>query len=303
MTPRSGLPRATSATASCCTAPVIVPTIVPGDSGGADRAEPCRALGDDAGHVGQRLDVVDECRRRERLVVGTGHLDIGGQATARRPRLRRSRRPRRRPDGTEARSWKRGSAVEHFEERGLLAVEVLARALDDRHLHFIAPARLRDLVDRCPQPRDLGREPRLGRHDHRRRTDRPRRDERSFEDGVGIGAQDRTVFERARLPFRGVHHHRGGHNRRRIASDGAPLLAGRKASATASTEPRRVDLVDEHSRRDLSGRLECCTPARRQVVGEGAEWLRRQDSVPTSTWLIRSRKERSRHRTRPPSST
>ena len=102
--------------------PETVQTSEPGDVVGAERAEPVGAVGDDAGHVRERLDVVDERRDARRRVGRTGELDAGGAAAG----LRRRRygqlldaAPERRRDRGERRS-----AVEHLEQRGLLAVEV-----------------------------------------------------------------------------------------------------------------------------------------------------------------------------------
>ena len=57
--------------------PLTVQTTVPGDVGRADRAEPVGPVGQDAGDVGERLDVVGQRRRRAGAARRAGHLDPG----------------------------------------------------------------------------------------------------------------------------------------------------------------------------------------------------------------------------------
>ena len=90
-------------------------------------------------HVGERLDVVDQRRRRVVVVAGPGHLDVRGQTAAgvdvgRRLDDLAHAAPVRRRDARE-----RVAAVDRLEQRGLLAVEVLVRALEDVDLDAVAP--------------------------------------------------------------------------------------------------------------------------------------------------------------------
>ena len=104
--------------------------------GGAHRAEPVGAAGEDVRHVGQRLDVVDERRVRARR--------RGGSAPASRPPSPCCGRGREQPVlvGREP-AGQRRLALDHLEHRLLLAEQVLVGAGDDGDG---AVAR------RCPRP-------------------------------------------------------------------------------------------------------------------------------------------------------
>src|SRR4029078_243019 len=105
-----------------------------------------RTPGDDRRDVGHRLDVVDQYGWGD-AVVGAGHLYLRRQ-TATRLRLRLSGHHfvdaaavRRRDTG------ERRPAVDHLEQRCLLAIEVLPRAFDDADHDGAAPARGAGLGD------------------------------------------------------------------------------------------------------------------------------------------------------------
>ena len=162
----------------------------------------------------------------------------------------------------------RVAAVDHLEQRRLLAVEVLARALEDPELHVIGPPGGFDLGDRRAQEGDLVGEVALGGDDHLVGTDRQCADERAFDDRERVGADDGAVLERARLALRRVHDDGRRFELRAVARDGVPLAPGGETGAAASTEPRARDLVDDALGTERSRSLEPTTAARRDVGGE-----------------------------------
>ena len=211
MASRSGVPIGISATPARFVEPLTVHTIVPGDSLGAERAEPVGAVGDDPGHVGDRLDVVDQRRRGLGL---PGHQHRGGE-----PALARrvvdvlddlgGAAPPRRGDARERRT-----AGDRLEQGGLLAVEVLPWPLEDGEDAAIDPPGRLHLGDGPLDPLDLADERRLEGDHRRRRADRPGRDHGTLEHGVGVGPQDRPVLERPRLALRAVDDDRRRQRRR-----------------------------------------------------------------------------------------
>ena len=151
---------------------------------GAELPEPVGAVAQDGGDVGEGLDVVGQRRRRHRLAGRARHLDVGGGAGARRGvglplEDLVDASPVGRGDAGERRS-----AVDHLEQRGLLAEQVLLGSGDQRDGHGVGPARGVDLGDGGPQPLGLGRERRLGGDDHRVGADGVGRDQRALEHAV-----------------------------------------------------------------------------------------------------------------------
>ena len=106
-------------------------------------AEPLRAARQDPRDVRERLDVVDQRGRRLGVGIGSGHLDVRRQAAVgadvggRLDDLAHAA-PVRRRDARE-----RIPAVDRLQQRGLFAVEILVRAIEDRDLDPVDPARAR----------------------------------------------------------------------------------------------------------------------------------------------------------------
>ena len=171
-----------------------------GGLGRADLAEPGRPLGQDAGDVGEGLGVVDQRRGGRGLPAGRGHDGAGG-------------RHRVTADVVDAVAEGRGDAgerlpaVDHLEERGLLAVEVLGRTLDDDEI-AVRPAGVLHLGQGGTEPFELGLERRLEGEDDPLGVDRLGGDEGPFDDPVGVAAQQHPVLEGSRLTLGGVDHDR-----------------------------------------------------------------------------------------------
>ncbi len=101
--------------------------------------------------------------------VGVGRHDLGVAAAVRRVDPR-----------------KRKPSVGDFEQRGLLAVQVLLRSLDDFDRHAAQPTGGGHLVDRLADASDDGRELGLGADEYLVGVDRMRGDQRAFEDLDGL---------------------------------------------------------------------------------------------------------------------
>ena len=235
--------------------------------GRADRAEPFRSVDEDAGHVGDRLGVVDERRRGDR--VGARHLDAGrrGRAVA---------RPRRRRGGTAARAEGRAPVP-----RAPRAAPSPRRTGTRRALPAPRP--------RCPRsiPRRRSRPPLLAARrisspklrlqcDHDPiSTDGVGGDERAFEHAVRVAAQYLAILERSRLTLGGVDDDRCGEQWRCVGRDGAPLAAGREPAATPPAQPRRLDLVDDGRRAEPPRRVQPLAAAAVDVRLQGRDrfWI------------------------------
>ena len=203
--------------------------MVPGRLGGAHRAEPVGAAGEDVGHVGQRLDVVDErrvraaaarpepwCRLPPELRCGGEQAVLVGREPARQRRL----------------------ALDHLEHRLLLAEQVLVGSGDDGDLAVGAdPGRL-ELLHGAGDRLDLALEAALEADERLVGADGERGDDDAFDELVRVGAQQGAVLERARLALGAVAHDvPAGPGLRR---DAGPLPTGREPAAAAAAQPGRA---------------------------------------------------------------
>ena len=166
---------------------------------GAELPEPVGAEAHDAGHVGERLDVAGQRRRRDRLGARARHLDVRGGAAAGVDVVGMLEHlvdafPVRRRDARERRT-----AVDDLEQRGLLAEEVLLGTGDHRDRHRRRPALGVDLGDRGLEAAHHAGERRLGGDDHRVGADRVGGDERTLEHPVRVAQEDLTVLEASRV--------------------------------------------------------------------------------------------------------
>ena len=176
----------------------------------------------DVRHGRQRLDVVHDGRLRVEA------LDRG----------------ERRPDARHA-----ALALERFEQRGLLAadvraraavhddVEVEARAEDVLAEEALARARRRS---RAIEPFVAERELAAQVDEREVALDRVRRDRDALDELVRIALDEHAVLERRRLAFVGVHHEVA---RERVGRQERPLLRGREAGAAAAAQPRHLHLL------------------------------------------------------------
>jgi hypothetical protein len=198
----------------------------------------------DGGHVGQRLDVVDQ-----RGVVGRGP---GEQPLDERA-------------GHPGQGW---ASLDHLLQPGLLPEQVPIRAQDD--LHRNAPERVRvlHLPKRPGQGLDLGGEGLLQADVGAFGTDRVGRDGQPLQDLVGVGPQQQPVLEGGRLPLGGVAHHIAGAGP--DPPDGPPLLPGREPRTSPAAEPASCHLLDNGNGPGGQGSLEPAASAGGLVVAEGA---------------------------------
>ena len=147
ITSRSRLPIATSPTPGRSTSPVTVTTIVPGDSGvPTDRNQPAPFS-----------MIAGTFASVSTLFARTGGASVSSSAvaistSAARPlseptssSVSTSTTPRR-SGGRDPRE--RGPTIDDFEQRRLLAVQILGWSLHDRDRHVLRPAHVRELVDR-----------------------------------------------------------------------------------------------------------------------------------------------------------
>ncbi len=188
-----------------------------GLAGGAELAEPRRAVARDQRDVGERLDVVDQ-RRAAADTLFEGH--------------------RRRERGLG------GAAAEVVDERRLLPGDVVAG--HRRQAQGAASARRRrgPFLDRARHAPDAG----VGRlahaHDQLIRADGlARRGSAPSSTRCGSDSQQRAVLQARRLALGGV-----GHDDRAAAraGDGAHLGGRGERRAAAPEQARALDLLDQH---------------------------------------------------------
>ncbi len=164
--------------------------------------------------MGQRLDILHERR-------ATGD-----------PALRRPRRD----EGRLARS-----AVEHADERGLLAGEEAAGRGHDADPRAVAPFAQGDL-GRAQRPPGLRRDG----DDDLAGPDGVRGGERAVEHGVRRALEQQTVLGAHRLALGAVGH---DHAAPSLAGDGLELGGRGERAPAASAQPRGADLADQRVRR------------------------------------------------------
>src|SRR5262249_38425813 len=160
---------------------------------GTDLAEPIGAFGQQRRDIGDRLDVADH-RRWRAEVIGFGHdrarrlfgtwTEVVDTVTER---------------WRDARKW--WTAVEHFQQCGLFAEQILRRSGRDAEGHVLAPAGLVAFGHGALYSFPFAAERALQCDDGTVGANGERRDQRTLDDGVGIGAQQCAVLERARLTF------------------------------------------------------------------------------------------------------
>ena len=242
ITSRSGVPSSNSPTPARSVRPLTVHTMVPGDSGGAHATGRPR---DRRGRWPGTLASVSTLFTS--VAVGGLH------AVAVRRRHPRERRV----------------AVEHLEQRGLLAEQVAVGAGDAAQLDAVGPAAVRrsSSMAVCTRLATAVAE-RFMPDDHPVGADGVGRDERALEHLVRVAAQQRAVLERAGLALGAV-----DDDGRRLAAaqpgDGAPLGAGREPGAAPPAQPRGLDHLDEGRRLDGPGGLERPPAAARLVRPPG----------------------------------
>ena len=211
--------------------PVTVHTIVPGDSSVPSVRNQSAPRAMMRGDVGERLDVVDQRRRRVGVAVGTGHLDVGRQAAAGADVGRRLDDLVARPAGTAARcagtdSGRRSSRAARSPRRRGTRSGLRRRSISTPSAQ---PAAV-DLVDRGRRraPTSAANERFVATMIWSAPTARAR-DQRALDHLVRIVPQDRAVLEGARLTFGRVDDHRGALEVGAVVAHGAPLAAGREA--------------------------------------------------------------------------
>ena len=186
------------------------------------------------------LDVVDHGRvglgtRRHRTISG---LPPDSEISREETELVRRQQARQRV-----------ASLDHFEQRLLLAVEVVVGTLDDVDAELLQQTRRGQIDGGALQCLDLANVRALGRQVHRAGADRERSDGRTFDDAIRIESHQRAVLERGRLTLGTV-----GDNEPRARATvayGRPLSTGREAGATATSKTRGSDLVNRREVADL----------------------------------------------------
>ena len=244
ITSRSGVPIVELADAvRAASRPLTVHTIVPGDSSVPTLAEPVGALGR---RCRARWRASRRCRRASGgasvVVAGAGHLDVRRQPAARVDVAGRlddlvDAAAVRRRDARE-----RVAAVDHLEQRGLLAVEVLGRPLEhfDSRRRRVQPALSISSIAARTRSVSIVNDSLHRDDDHGAAPTAERGDERTLEHAVRDRPQDRAVLERARLTLGGVHDDRRRLRRRTGWRRPCATCAGRKARTAATPQARRV---------------------------------------------------------------
>src|SRR5215218_8713132 len=221
---RSGVPRGSSNTPSRRTSPQTVKTIVPGASWVP------LALGQDVGHVGQRLDVVDQ----RRVVLGRpGEQPLDERASH--PRQRRT-------------------PLDHLLQPGLLPEQIQIRAQDDLHRNAAERVRFPHLPERPAQSLDLRGERLLQAHVGTLGADRIGGNGQALQDLVGVGPQQQPVLEGGGLAFGGVADHKPGAGP--DPPDRPPLDGGREPRPSPAAEPASCYLLDHGNGPGGQGGLE-----------------------------------------------
>ena len=196
------------------------------------------AVAHDPAQVRDRLDVVDERRRRPSTRWSARPAPSAPRSCRLRHPARRPGRPRptseRRVDARE-----RESPVQGLEQPRLLAVEVLGRTAEHLEGHAARPARRPHGRDRLVQTRALAAERLLHREDDPRRAHGVRGDQRALDDAVRVDAHEGAVLEGSGLALGAVDD--DGRRLGRAAGvlvHGAPLATGREPGAAPAPESR-----------------------------------------------------------------
>ena len=177
------------------------------------------------------------------------------------------------PEGLRQ-TWERGAAVDHFEQAGLFAEQVLGWSFHDNQLDALGDPGFVHLVDRSAHAHDVVRRGAFHADDDSGCADRVGGDHRAFEDAVGIAAKQLAVFERSGLTFGRVDDDSrvlvgGG-----VAGNGLPLHAGRKARAAAAADTRSADQVGDRGRLHAARGIETAPTTTFEVAVEGRDGRR-----------------------------
>ena len=272
MTSRNGVPSSTSATPAAHGVAAHRADDGARRRVGAELTEPVGAEAHDGGQVGERLDVAGQRRRRDRVRTRARHLDVRGGTAAGVDVVGLLEQlvdtlPVRRRDARERRT-----AVDHLEQRRLLAEEVLLGAGDHRDRHRRRPAFGVDLGDGGLEAAHHSGERGLGRDDHGVGADRVGGDERTLDHPVRVAQQDLAVLEAAGFTLGGVDHDRRPHHRRRVRDDGLPLPGGGEAGTATTAESGGGNEVDDGAAVDGAGVGQALTGTggfRAREVGDG----------------------------------
>ena len=108
--------------------------------------------------------------------------------------------------------------------------------------------------------------------------DRERGDQRALDHAVRVGADDRTVLERAGLTFGRVHGDDRGNVGALVRRDRSPLPTGREPRTASPAQAGRIDLVDHRGRAEPAGRFETLAAPERSVRVEVADRWRVEDA-------------------------
>ena len=228
---------------------------MPVESGGPIFAYSAGAELEHLRHGRDRLDVVDQRRRR----VETGD--------------RRERRLRARLAAL---------AFERLEQAGLLAADVRAGAAVQDDRDAVEQVGLVHFVERGADDLELGEVLAADVDEDVLRADRVRGDQAALDQPVRNAQHDLAVLERPRLRLVGVH--RQVRRLRRVARDEARLAARGEERAAAAAQVRVEQLLDHLLRLHLARRLELHVAARGAVVderGERALLRAGEDDVPS----------------------
>ena len=109
-------------------------------------------------------------------------------------------------------------------------------------------------------------------------------DERSFDDLVGVVAQDAAILERAGLAFGAVHDDGGGWSAQGVVGDRLPFPAGGEAGTAAPAQSRVEDGGDDLLRVHRLGGLQPAQSAGGPVLLERSERLGVQDAPGAVRW-------------------
>ena len=261
ITSRSGVPSSTSATPARTVSPLTVHTTVPGESAvpsSRNQSAPKRTIPGRLAYVSTLLASVggatasaDGPAISTRAAERAAGVDVG---------LLLEHLVDALPVG-RGQTGERGTAVDHLEQPGLLAEQVLLGSGDERDRHGGGPAFGVDLGDGGLQPGDLPVERGLGGDDHRVGAHRMGGDERTLEHAVRVAAEDLAVLEAAGLALGRVHDHGGSQHRGRVGDDRLPLARGREARAAPAAQAGRTHQLDDGAGVDGPGVREPVTGA------------------------------------------
>ena len=141
-------------------------------------------------------------------------------------------------------------AFDHLEQRLLLPEEVLLGSGHHGDLDAFEPAGLLYLREGAADGRQLGLEAGLQRDERVTGADSLGGDQETLEHGVGVGAHEGAVFERARLAFGSVGH--GVARAGPTVGDRAPLDRSGEPRSAAPTQSSSADLADDLGRSDVA---------------------------------------------------